>query len=142
MCWPNTPRSCSPPPHLPSLTLSPQRSPTRRPGTRRRCCDSLTAKSAALDRADGPIIGMTAGPGTAETDPYPPGSQLVMYTDGLVERRNRLYYVGVEQAANHLATLREHLSPSQLLDLLLDTLVGNTAIEDDVAVLVMERSLA
>ncbi len=96
----------------------------------------------AMDKANGPLIGMTAAPGTAETEPFPQGAQLVMYTDGLVERRTRPYFVGVEQAANHLAALPEQLSPSQLLDSLLDTLISTTTTEDDIAVVVIERNLA
>jgi serine phosphatase RsbU (regulator of sigma subunit) len=93
-----------------------------------------------LDSANGPIIGIDADPGSAATEPFPPGSQLVMYTDGLVERRDRPFYVGVEQAATHLGTLREHRSPLQLLESMLDTLIGDTIVEDDVALLVLEHS--
>lgn len=94
----------------------------------------------ALDHGHGPMIGLTHRRHIAGTAPFPPGSQLVLYTDGLVERRDRPFDVGVHLATTHLATLPEPLAPTDLIDSLLAELVGDGAAEDDIAVLVVERS--
>ena len=52
----------------------------------------------------------------ADTVPFPPGSQLVLFTDGLVERRDRPFFTGVEMAATHLAALTAPLSPNEPID--------------------------
>ncbi len=64
-----------------------------------------------LDTANGPLIGLdesftiTAALTLADTAPFPRGSTLVIYTDGLVERRDRSFDTGIEQIATHLAHL-------------------------------------
>ena len=74
------------------------------------------------------------------TAPFPPGSQLVLYTDGLVERRDRPFDEGIAHAATHLAALPERLNPGQLIDSLLDALLGDTKPGDDIAILVIENT--
>ena len=50
-----------------------------------------------LDTANGMIIGVSLDlVGELTTAPFPIGSQLIMYTDGLVERRDRPLQVGIE----------------------------------------------
>jgi hypothetical protein len=93
----------------------------------------------ALDSANAPMLGVAATRRVAATAPFPPGSQLVLYTDGLVERRDRPYFIGVELAAQHLATLPDRLSPDELIDSLLETLIGPAVAQDDIAMLVIER---
>ena len=93
-----------------------------------------------LATANTAMIGIGNAPGRAETTPFPPGSQLVLYTDGLVERRDRPFEQGIAHAATHLATLPERLTPRQLIDSFLDALLGDTKAEDDIAILVIEHS--
>lgn len=72
-----------------------------------------------LSTANGPIIGLSATRAVADTVDFPPGAQLMMYTDGLVERRDRMFNVGVDEAVHHLATLSRRLNNRDLLDSLL-----------------------
>ena len=93
-----------------------------------------------LDTANGMMIGVSSeSVGEVDTVPFPVGSQLVMYTDGLVERRDRPVQVGIDQAAAHLAAMSVHLAPSQVVESLHDALIGDNATDDDVAVLVVEH---
>jgi hypothetical protein len=62
-----------------------------------------------------------------------------MYTDGLVERRDRTFNVGVDEAVHHLATLPRRLNNRDLLDSLLHELVGDDKAEDDIAIVVIEH---
>jgi serine phosphatase RsbU (regulator of sigma subunit) len=95
-----------------------------------------------LDTANAPMIGVGPTRSIADTAPFPPGSHLVMFTDGLVERRTRPFITGVELAATYLASLTIHLDPSELIDSLLDALVADTTVEDDIALVVVERLAA
>ena len=76
-----------------------------------------------LDTANAPIIGHVRTRSVADVAPFPMGSQLVMFTDGLVERRDRPFDVGVGQVAAVLAGLSKHVTPDELTDLLLHALL-------------------
>lgn len=94
-----------------------------------------------LDAANGPMIGLSLDlPGNTQTVPFPAGSRLVMYTDGLVERRDRFADEGIDQAATQLAAMPTHLSPNQALQSLHDTLIGDRPTEDDVAALIVDHA--
>ena len=98
-----------------------------------------------LDTANGPLIGLDENFPVAETlvladtAPFPRGSMLVIYTDGLVERRDRPFNIGMDQIATHLARLRAPLAPEALIDSLLDALIGDKEPADDIAVLIVEH---
>ncbi|MEP6661220.1 MAG: GAF domain-containing SpoIIE family protein phosphatase [Acidimicrobiales bacterium] len=92
-----------------------------------------------LDNANAPIIGHLWTRSVAEAIPFPPGSTLVMFTDGLVERRDRAFDVGVREVAASLAALPAHLTPREVTDALLAALVPDGDAEDDVAILVVEN---
>jgi serine phosphatase RsbU (regulator of sigma subunit) len=93
-----------------------------------------------LHTANGMMIGVSSDVvGEIDMAPFPPGSQLVMYTDGLVERRDRPLQVGIDQAASHLAALSTHLAPCHVIDSLREALIGSKATDDDIAVLVVEH---
>jgi serine phosphatase RsbU (regulator of sigma subunit) len=92
-----------------------------------------------LDAANGPMIGLAdTALRNAGAASFVPGSQLVMYTDGLVERREQPFDVGVGRARDHLAS-SAGLSPSQLIDSLLDTLCADQPVDDDIAIVVVEN---
>jgi len=76
---------------------------------------------------------------TAEV-PFPPGATLVLYTDGLVERRGRTIDEGLAALAE---TVRRHLAldVERLADAILDALAPEEARPDDRA-LVIARSTA
>ena len=94
-----------------------------------------------LDTANGMMIGvasdLVAQVGRA---PFPPGSQLVMYTDDLVERRDRPLHAGIEEAAAHLAAISTRLAPHQIIDTLHGVLIGDNVADDDIAILVVEHT--
>ena len=93
-----------------------------------------------LDTANGMMIGVSfESHHKAATVPFPIGSQLVMYTDGLVERRDRPVHLGIDQAAAHLAAISTKLTPHQVIDALHEDLIGDQLSEDDVAILVVEH---
>jgi serine phosphatase RsbU (regulator of sigma subunit) len=93
-----------------------------------------------LDDANGTLIGASIEPPrTARTAPFPLGARLVMYTDGLVERRDRPIYVGMHEAAAHLAAIPAHLEPAQVIESLIEALIGGKTTDDDIAVLVVEH---
>jgi serine phosphatase RsbU (regulator of sigma subunit) len=76
-------------------------------------------------------------PDTVRTDhavPLPDGTTLVLYTDGVVERRGELLDVGLERMRATVAELHR-LTPDQLCDALLDRLARGA--EDDIALLVL-----
>jgi anti-sigma regulatory factor (Ser/Thr protein kinase)/putative methionine-R-sulfoxide reductase with GAF domain len=63
------------------------------------------------------------------------GAALVLYTDGLIERRN----VSLDQGLDRLAEIfGERLGPEEQSDAILDKLIGKREIDDDVALLVLE----
>ena len=93
-----------------------------------------------LDDANGTMIGASIEPPrTARTAPFPLGALLVVYTDGLIERRDRPIDEGIREVAAHLAGIAAHLDPAQVIESLIKALVGGTTTDDDVAVLVVEH---
>ncbi|GGP86208.1 SpoIIE family protein phosphatase [Streptomyces melanogenes] len=102
--------------HLPSLLVT-----AEEPG--------LLLETVAI----GPPLGAAFEPYESDTVTLSAGSVLVLYTDGLVERRDQ----DIEQALTELAAL--DLDPAAPLDHILDTLLSRLAAapsEDDVALLV------
>jgi serine phosphatase RsbU (regulator of sigma subunit) len=94
-----------------------------------------------LDTANGMMIGVSSGSlGEVGVARFPVGSRLVMYTDGLVERRDRPLQVGIDEAAGHLAAISTRLAPGQVIESLLGALSGGEATDDDIAVLVVEHT--
>ena len=74
------------------------------------------------------------------THPFPPGSLLLLYSDGLIERRGEPLDVGMRRLHALLAELPPE-PPDTLADLLIDALTGDVAQDDDVALLFL-RNLA
>jgi serine phosphatase RsbU (regulator of sigma subunit) len=93
-----------------------------------------------LDGGRGTLLGVRAqhAPIVAGRTPFLPGDQLVMYSDGLIERRSETIDEGLGRIQRMLAELRD-ADPHDLCNKLVDALVGPEAIDDDVAVLVVRR---
>ena len=70
-----------------------------------------------------------------ETAVLPPGATLMLYTDGLVERRNQSLDKGIDAAAVTLAE-RAQDHPDQIADHIMSAMTPATGYEDDVAVLI------
>ena len=71
--------------------------------------------------------------------PFPPGATLIMYTDGLVEQRNRPFTKGIDLAVDVLTQQSTDLSPGQYIDVLFEALVGDRTDDDDIAVVVVKN---
>jgi len=81
-----------------------------------------------------------AGPGGAEAKvDVPPGATLVLYTDGLVERRDRGLREGIEALAAALSALPDDADATAVKDRLVGGFVGAHQ-EDDVCLLVVRRA--
>ncbi|WP_329172446.1 SpoIIE family protein phosphatase [Streptomyces sp. NBC_01477] len=88
-----------------------------------------------LDAAQSVPLAVLAGHRRPEASTaIPAGSALLLYTDGLVERRRETIDAGLDRAAGVLAAGR-HLAPADLVDLLCARLLGTDPHEDDVALL-------
>jgi serine phosphatase RsbU (regulator of sigma subunit) len=93
-----------------------------------------------LDDANAPLLGIGLTRSVEGTAPFLPGSLLVMYTDGLVERRDRRSDQGTAAAAGVLRALPLDTSPDEVITALLDALIGSAPPSDDIAVVVLKRS--
>lgn len=91
-----------------------------------------------LDEATDPPLG--AGPEDAPRPEahreFAPGDTLVLYTDGLIERRSESITTSLERLATSLET-RRNLEPEQLADALLSDLLPETGADDDTALVVI-----
>ncbi len=93
-----------------------------------------------LDDANGTMIGVAVEPPrTARTAAFPVGALLVVYTDGLIERRERSIDDGMHEAAACLTAIAAQLGPAEVIESLIAALIGGNATDDDVAVLVVEH---
>ncbi|WP_217913625.1 SpoIIE family protein phosphatase [Miltoncostaea marina] len=93
---------------------------------------------AFLDAARGVALGVIERGYEEAEAPFGPGDALVLYTDGLVERRGEVLDQGLDRLAG-VAAGGGPATPDELCDRLLAGLVDERSIRDDVAVLVACR---
>jgi hypothetical protein len=91
-----------------------------------------------LPSARGGLLGMTTPRARDKVD-VPPGSLLVLYTDGLVERRGELLDVGIGRLTGLLARATAPFDPQWTCDWLIGELATDASAADDVAVLAVTR---
>lgn len=92
------------------------------------------AELLSVERA--PLFGATARPGPkASRVDMPPGAVLVLYTDGLVERRDEALDRGLERLRSAVTPA----DPEAVCRQVVRTLIGEWSPEDDVAVLALQR---
>ena len=73
------------------------------------------------------------------TAALPPGATLMLYTDGLVERRNQSLDIGIDAAAVTMAErAKDH--PDDVVDHVMSVMTPTAGYEDDVAVLVYRHA--
>ncbi|MFH8772061.1 PP2C family protein-serine/threonine phosphatase [Streptomyces sp. NPDC017958] len=91
-----------------------------------------------LDQATDPPLGArpTPVPRPQADLPYTPGDTLVLYTDGLIERRGEDIDAGLQRLTNALARHARH-SPERLADALLAQLGVSSGARDDIALIVV-----
>jgi serine phosphatase RsbU (regulator of sigma subunit) len=92
-----------------------------------RCSDGRTR---LLDEANDPPLGVATGFRTRQVQ-LEPGATLVLYTDGLVERRDESLTRGFERLLH--ACSRAPADPDGLCDHLLREMLGDHQNRDDVA---------
>lgn len=94
-----------------------------------------------LTHGRGPLLGMApmGKPFAYATAAYHPGDTLVLYSDGLIERRDESIDTGVERLADAVARLA-HLPPDEMSAALVRELGADRVSTDDVAVLVLRRT--
>jgi GAF domain-containing protein len=93
-----------------------------------------------LQGGRGPLLGFRAeGAGISETVPFDPGDQIMMFTDGLIERRDESIDVGLQRLATALGQMRD-LAPQDLCDALVEMCTSDGAPADDIAVLLVRRT--
>lgn len=85
-----------------------------------------------------PLAVQKTGPRPEASTILPPGSTLMLYTDGLVERREELVDKGIERAGEILAETIES-SADVVADAVLQRLVPKDGFDDDVAIVVYRR---
>jgi serine phosphatase RsbU (regulator of sigma subunit)/anti-sigma regulatory factor (Ser/Thr protein kinase) len=85
----------------------------------------------------GAVLGVRGRPPYAEdSTTAAPGSSIVLYTDGLVERRGEVLDVGLQRLTDAARELAD-LSPQELVAALADAALGEQGPADDVALLVV-----
>lgn len=85
----------------------------------------------------GPPVGLGVGGYEVVQAPFPTGSTLVAFTDGLVESRDVDVDAGVEQLRQSLQAVGHHHDLETLADALLDAMGRRYGHEDDVALVVV-----
>jgi serine/threonine-protein kinase RsbW len=93
-----------------------------------------------LEGGRSPLLTVPAdGPRPDHVVRIPPGATLVLYTDGLVERRGEVIDRGIQRLSRALrATATEE--PEARIDELLDRMLGGVERDDDVAIVCVRRA--
>jgi serine phosphatase RsbU (regulator of sigma subunit) len=87
--------------------------------------------------ATGVLLGAGGGPRTAVTVPLDPGAAVVLFTDGLFERRGEDVDEGLSRIAEVAGSLRLGALPTALVDMV--DVGRDPTRDDDVAALVLRR---
>jgi serine phosphatase RsbU (regulator of sigma subunit)/anti-sigma regulatory factor (Ser/Thr protein kinase) len=91
-----------------------------------------------LAKAGGPPVGLLPGfKYTAQSLHFPTGSTLLMYTDGLIERRDEPIDQGLERLAN-ASRVAAGTEDATFADRVYKALVSEVSMEDDIALLAVE----
>lgn len=89
-----------------------------------------------LDRRAEPPLGVVAPNGRSTIRlPFPPGSLLALYTDGLVERRGEMITDGIDRLCQAVTPA----PPDIVCRHIMLRLIGDTKPEDDIALIVLRR---
>ncbi len=87
-----------------------------------------------------PLIGAPGPRRVADIAPFPKGSKLVMYTDGLVERRDRPVDDGINLAMSRLHAIADDATGVDIIEMLIGELINDHVAEDDIALLVVHHT--
>ncbi len=97
----------------------------------------VTGQPLYLDLTPGPPIGVATGTYADHTVQLPAGSTMVLYSDGLVERRGESVTDGLERLRQGLSDVQ--LPPEAVADHVLRECGGQYGAEDDIALLVLRH---
>lgn len=89
-----------------------------------------------LDGGRHPMLGVRSTVARSAAVQLAPGSQLLVYTDGLVERRGESIGAGFERLRARCESLAG-TAPDELVDRLVDDAIRDRSVEDDIAVVVL-----
>jgi GAF domain-containing protein len=93
-----------------------------------------------IEEGRGPLLGFRGGRQSGTTSiPFNTGDLIVMFTDGLIERRREPIDDGLLRLANAVADFR-HLAPQSMCDALVAACTESRAPSDDIAVLLLRRT--
>jgi serine phosphatase RsbU (regulator of sigma subunit) len=90
-----------------------------------------------LDAAGTTPIGVAGRDAVVGEAELPPGSVIVAYTDGLVERRGETLDVGIDRLRDGLAGCQSCPDVEPIADELIAICLGNRSTDDDTALLVV-----
>jgi anti-sigma regulatory factor (Ser/Thr protein kinase) len=94
-----------------------------------------------VEAPPGPPLGLGLGPFEEVEVPFPAGSLLVAFTDGLVEGRTRDFDEGIAQMASLLSDVDVNVELDELCDILLREVAPTTG-EDDIALVLVRLTSA
>lgn len=91
-----------------------------------------------VDSGEGGLLGthMTA---SSRTIPFESGDLVVMFTDGLIERRDETIDDGLQRLVAAVEASR-HLAPQQMCDAMVESLTADVVADDDIAILILRRT--
>jgi serine phosphatase RsbU (regulator of sigma subunit)/acyl-CoA hydrolase len=100
--------------------------------------DDDSRATARLDLAQAPPLGFASPDAVIEAHvALPPRATLVAYTDGVIERRDRVIDEGIERLESALGSADPELAAGALADKLIHEVAEVTGADDDVALIVM-----
>ena len=104
----------------------------------------------ALRRPDGSVallaggrvraLGRPCGPAQPAVADFAPGSTLVLYTDGLVERPGEVVDEGVRRLTDALGAVEPRCDSQRAVDALVEHLLGDDQLRDDMAAVAISRA--
>jgi serine phosphatase RsbU (regulator of sigma subunit)/CHASE1-domain containing sensor protein/anti-sigma regulatory factor (Ser/Thr protein kinase) len=95
----------------------------------------------ALDGGRQPVLGVPGRTVIPHEERFPPGSVLVMCTDGLIERRTRQIDESIDALAAAVGELGGGADIDEMSDAILDRCLSDTEQQDDVALVVVRKDL-
>ena len=97
----------------------------------------IDGRAIALEDGRSPLLAAGYdGPRAESTCLLPPHSTLVLYTDGLVERRDEPFHRGVDRLRSAVERSRD-ADPADLIDVVVESVLGTRERTDDAALLVL-----
>jgi serine phosphatase RsbU (regulator of sigma subunit) len=100
--------------------------------------DDSSGLTTRLDQAQAPPLGFAPREAVIEAQvPLPSRATLLAYTDGVIERRDRVIDEGIERLETAFGAADPRLSADALADKLIREVAEVTGADDDIALLVM-----